>query len=220
MNEGICFALGFITGIGIGCVAVLAVRNRDRIRHEAEIQSIKDSNHNEMKRLRDMYYDAFSITSEEKIKKIIGEDKAERFNEIKEAEKRIDYNKYASLVRDVPSEIVNGNAYEPTPLKEPTEEELEEEDDHPPEGGTQEPFVITPEEFAGEPEYEKEDLYYYIVSDTLVDDHEVEVDDVDRLIGYDNLRHMGEIEEGCLWIRNPNIMVDYQITEIHGAWNG
>lgn len=217
MNEGVCFALGLITGLGIGCIAILAVRNRDRLHHEMEIQSVKDSYHNEMKRLRDAYHEAFSITSEEEVKKIIGPEKAEN---LKEANKRINYNKYASLVRDIPSEIVKGNEYEPIPLEGPNEDELEEEDDHPPEGGIQEPFVITPEEFSGEPEYEKEDLYYYIVSDTLVDEHDVEVEDIDRTIGYDNLRHMGEIEEGCLWVRNPNVMVDYQIVGLHGAWNG
>lgn len=210
MSKGLYFSLGLITGLGIGAVALVAVRNRDRIKHEEEIESVKNA-----------YRKAFSVTTDDEIKQTIGPKKAD---ELREANQRIDYNKYAKLVRDVDigdiTKIVTGNEYEDTPLEGPSEDETEEEEEHPPEGGPQEPFVITPEEFAGEPEYAKEDLDYYIVSNTLVDEHDVEVDDIERLIGYDNLRHMGEIEPGCLWVRNPNIMTDYQIVGIHGAWNG
>ena len=210
MSKGLYFSLGLITGLGIGAVALVAVRNRDRIRHEEEIESVKNA-----------YRKAFSVTTDDEIKQTIGPKKAD---ELREANQRIDYNKYAKLVRDVDigemTKVVTGNEYEPVPLEEPNEDELAEEEDHPPEGGPQPPFVISPEEFAAEPEYAKEDLDYYILSDVLVDEHGVEVDDIDRLIGHDNLRHMGEIEPGCLWIRNPNIMTDYQIVGIHGAWNG
>lgn len=210
MSNGLYFSLGLITGLGIGAVALVVVRNRDRIKHEEEIESVKNA-----------YRKAFSVTTDEEIKKTIGPKKAD---ELKEANQRIDYNKYAKLVRDIDIEditkVVTGNQYENIPIEGPSEDDIEEEDDHPPEGGPQAPFVITPEKFAGEPDYAKEDLDYYIVSDTLVDEHDVEVDDIDRLIGYDNLRHMGEIEPGCLWVRNPNVMTDYQIVGIHGVWNG
>ena len=210
MSKGLYFSLGLITGLGIGAVALVAVRNRDRIKHEEEIESVKNA-----------YRKAFSVTTDEEIKQTIGPKKAD---ELREANQRIDYNKYAKLVRDIDvsdmTKIVTGNEYEDIPIEGPGPDEIEEEEDHPPEGGPQAPFVITPEEFAAEPEYAKEDLDYYIVSDTLVDEHDVEVDDIERLIGYDNLRHMGEIEPGCLWVRNPNVMTDYQIVGIHGAWNG
>ena len=215
MNNGLYFGIGLITGLCIGGIAVVVIRNRDKIQHEEEIESIKET-----------YRKAFHIQKEEDLepKQVTRAPQAENKDNIREANKRIDYNKYAKLVRDVNigdmTKIVTGNEYEPVPLEEPNEDEIAEEEDHPPEGGPQPPFVITPEEFAGEPEYAKEDLDYYILSDALVDEHGVEVDDIDRLIGHDNLRHMGEIEPGCLWVRNPNIMTDYQIVGIHGAWDG
>lgn len=215
MNEGVIFSLGLITGLGIGFTALLIVKNRDRIRHEEEIESVKAA-----------YREHFGVMTTEKEKTLKNFEGNEKSEAINEANERIDYNKYASLVRDTVevSKLVTGNQYEP---KKPTDEELqeleemiEEEEDHPSEGYPQSPFVITPEEFSEDPEYEKEDLYYYILSDTLVDDHEAEVEDIERSIGYNNLRHMGEIETDCLWIRNPNIMVDYQIVGIHEAWEG
>lgn len=210
MNNFMCFTLGFITGAGLGCVVALTVKRHEQLKFEAELDK-------EVQSVKDAYHKAFSITSEKELEPIIGKDKMEA---LREANKRIEYNKYAKLTREVEGPVVNGSEYEPVPLEGPSEDELQEEEDHPPEGGPEPPFVITPEEFAGEPEYAKEDLYYYIVSDALVDNHDVEVDDIDRTIGIDNLRHMGEIEPGCLWIRNPNTMVDYQIVGIHGAWNG
>lgn len=212
MNEGISFALGLITGLGIGFTAVLIMKNRERIRHEEEIQSVKDA-----------YRNAFGVVppKNDKSEPFKGKEKE---NAIAESKEKIDYNRYASLVRDTVevSKLVTGNQYEP---EKPTDEEelleqMEEEEDHPSEGYPQAPFVITPEEFAAEPEYSKEDLYYYILSDSLVDEHDVEVDDIDRLIGYDNLRHIGDIEPDCLWVRNPNTMSDYQIVGIHNAWEG
>lgn len=214
MNENIAFSLGLITGLGIGFTAVLIVKNRERIRHEEEIQSVKDA-----------YRNAFGVVppKDDKPQPFKGHEKAEA---LQDANKHINYNGYASLVRDTVeiSKLVTGNEYEP---KKPTEEEeqelleqTEEEEEHPSEGYPQPPFVITPEEFAAEPEYEKEDLFYYILSDSMVDENDVEVDDIEMLIGYDNLRHMGEIEPGCLWIRNPNTMTDYQITGVHGTWEG
>ena len=214
MNEGITFALGFITGLGIGVTALLIVKNRDRIKHEEEIKSVKAA-----------YRDAFGVVEpkNDHAQPFAGIDKSEA---LRENNRHVDYNKYASLVRDTVelSNLVTGNQYEPpkptSKEEKELEEQIEEEEEHPSEGYPQAPFVITPEEYAGEPEYSKEDLYYYIVSDTLLDEHDVEVDDIERLIGYDNLRHMGEIEPGCLWVRNPNTMSDYQIVGIHGAWDG
>ena len=215
MNKGVYFGLGLIVGLGVGACAVLVVKNRERIRREEEVQSVKDA-----------YREHFHSVKDKEFKQSIdtqrfeGKEKAEA---LRESNRHVDYNKYATLIRDDPEVLVTGNQYEPLKPVEPDDDEeppFDSEEDHPPEDPPQEPYVITPEEYAGEPQYSKEDLMYYTLSDTLVDDHDVEVDDIDRLIGGNNLRHMGEIEPGCLWIRNPAVMTDYQIVGIKGYWEG
>ena len=117
MNKGLYFSLGLITGLGIGAVALVVVRNRDRIKHEEEIESVKNA-----------YRKAFSVTTDEEIKQTIGPKKAD---ELREANKRIDYNKYAKLVRDIDitdvTKVVTGNQYEELPMEGPSEDEIEEE---------------------------------------------------------------------------------------------
>lgn len=211
MNKALHFVVGLSIGWCSASIVAYFVIKKKRAEMEEEIESVRAS-----------YKRTIIIKAPEK-KEESEEERKERIKEkaniLREANKRIQYNGYAKLVREEPP------AYSPeTELKEP---EIEEE---PPfeESGENEapveypsaPFVITPEEYAEEPQYAKEDLIYYILSDTMIDDHDVEVDDVDRLIGEGNLRHMGEIEPGCLWIRNPNVMTDYQITGVHGYWEG
>ena len=216
MNNGACFIIGLGVGLGIGAIAVLIIKNRDRIQCEEEIESVKAA-----------YREAFNVFPQEDPK-----NKDEKFvdkrspSDYIEANRHIEYNKYASLVRDDPSKsVIIGNEYDPKPVENDDKDDddnpfISDEEDHPSEGYPETPYVITPEEYAEDPEYSKEDLYYYVYSDTMVDDHEVEVEDIDRLIGHNNLRHMGEIEPGCLWIRSPNVMTDYQIIAIKSTWEG
>lgn len=221
MSNELYFTVGFLTGLGIGVAGILIVKNRERIRREEEVESVKEAYREHFNVRKETEEDLEKKASSKSLTqiKMVGE---EKMKAVKDANNRIDYHGYASLVRDIPEDTVKGNQYEIKPPEDDEEPPFDTEDEveHPSEGYPEPPYVITPEEFAAEPEYSKEDLYYYIVSDTLVDDNETEVDDVDRLIGYDNLRHMGEIEPGCLWVRNPNTMTDYQITGIHGSWEG
>lgn len=215
MSNGAYFVLGLGVGLSIGAIAVLIVKNRDRIQCEEEIESVKTA-----------YREAFHVVKDD-VDTSVAKKSGQMANssEFLATNRLIDYNKYASLVRDDPREpIVMGTEYEPKPVASKDEEESpfneEDEVEHPSEGYPEAPYVIGPEEYAEYPEYAKEDLYYYVYSDTMVDEHEVEVDDIDGLIGHDNLRHMGEIEPGCLWIRSPNVMTDYQIVAIKSTWEG
>lgn len=72
------------------------------------------------------------------------------------------------------------------------------------------PYVITPDEFGEMEEYER--AFYTLYSDgILTDDFDEIVNDVDDIIGEENMKHMGEYEPDCLFIRNDKIMTDFEI---------
>lgn len=211
MNKAAIFVIGLGIGWCTGGIVSYFIIKKKREEMEEEIESMRAS-----------YKRTVIIKAPEKKEETEEERKArivEKANILREANKRIQYNGYAKLVReDPPVDTRETVLKEPEIEEEPPFEETDE--DEAPVEYPSTPYVITPEEYAEEPQYAKEDLIYYILSDTMIDDHDVEVEDVDRLIGEGNLRHMGEIEPGCLWIRNPSVMTDYQITGVHGYWEG
>ena len=57
-----------------------------------------------------------------------------------------------------------------------------------------EPYVISPDEFSENNEYETESLTYY--SDgVLTDEYDNPIEDIERLVGSDALTHFGEYED-------------------------
>lgn len=72
------------------------------------------------------------------------------------------------------------------------------------------PYVITPEEFGEFEDYEKIELTYYS-NEILTDDRGEIVDDPDRYIGKDALTHFGEYEDDSVFVRNDRVKCDYQI---------
>ena len=73
-----------------------------------------------------------------------------------------------------------------------------------------EPYIITPEEFGEIDEYETVILTYY-ADDYLADNMDELVENVDEIIGWENLNHIGEYEEDALHIRNEKLKCDYEI---------
>lgn len=70
------------------------------------------------------------------------------------------------------------------------------------------PYVITPEEF-GE-DYETESLVYY-ADGVLADYYDDPIDDIDECVGEDALSHFGEYEDDCVYVRNDEKKIDYEI---------
>lgn len=72
------------------------------------------------------------------------------------------------------------------------------------------PYVIPPEEFGEEEEYEKVSLTYY--SDgVLADENDEVVDDVDAKVGLDSLDTFGRFEDDAVHIRNDGMKCYYEI---------
>ena len=76
------------------------------------------------------------------------------------------------------------------------------------------PEVITMERFVEDEEYEKETLIYYEGNGVLTDqfDHVI---DLDKTIGREPLNHFGEEEEDIVYVRDKNLMVDYEVVLEH-----
>lgn len=72
------------------------------------------------------------------------------------------------------------------------------------------PYVIPPEDFGEDSDYEIKSLTYY--SDgVLTDDWDNVIEDVDDLIGKESLTHFGEYEEDSVFVRDDRLKIDYEI---------
>lgn len=85
----------------------------------------------------------------------------------------------------------------------PSDEEKEEET-------VDRPYVISPDEFGEFEEYERITLTYY-ADQLLVDEDDELVEDVDKTVGFESLKHFGEYEEDCVFVRNDGLCCDYEI---------
>ena len=93
-------------------------------------------------------------------------------------------------------------------------------DDSPPED-IGEPYVITFEQFNEEYDrYDKETMTYYAGDDTLADECEGIVDDVNDLVG-DSLSRFGENSEDpdVVYVRNDSLEIDYEIVRSPGLYS-
>ena len=74
----------------------------------------------------------------------------------------------------------------------------------------QPPYIISPGDFAIDDEYTIVNLNYYI-DGVLTDEDDHIVENVDDVVGLENLNHMGEYEDDALHIRNENYKCEYEI---------
>lgn len=72
------------------------------------------------------------------------------------------------------------------------------------------PYVIPPEEFGENDEYDTESLTYY-ADEVLTDDMDNPIEDVEGVVGYDSLNHFGEYEDDSVFVRNDRYKTDYEI---------
>lgn len=72
------------------------------------------------------------------------------------------------------------------------------------------PYVISPDEFGEEDDYECYTLIYY-ADGFLTDDDDELIDDIESMIGYESLKHFGEYEDDSVFVRNEERKCDYEI---------
>lgn len=72
------------------------------------------------------------------------------------------------------------------------------------------PKVVSPEEFGEIDEYDTKSLTYW-QDGVLTDENDEIVEDVEGLVTKDSLTHFGEFEDDSVFVRNDELMVDYEI---------
>lgn len=75
-----------------------------------------------------------------------------------------------------------------------------------------EPYVISPDEFGDQDDYDEISLTYY-VDGTVTDDNDraMSEDEIEETIGKDSLKHFGEYEDDSVFVRNDRLKADYEI---------
>ena len=94
------------------------------------------------------------------------------------------------------------------PAQEPEEETAPMEEAMKNHGET--PYIITPEEFGSQYDYDPVSLTYY-ADGVLTDDNDEEVDDIADIVPVDFAEHFGEYEDDSVYVRNDRLCHDYEI---------
>ena len=72
------------------------------------------------------------------------------------------------------------------------------------------PYIITPEEFGSQYDYDPVSLTYY-ADGVLTDDNNEEVDDISDIVPVDFADHFGEYEDDSVYVRNDRLCHDYMV---------
>lgn len=72
------------------------------------------------------------------------------------------------------------------------------------------PYVIPPEQFGDDEDYEQISLTYY-ADGVLADENDEVIEDAEDAIGIDSLNHFGEYEDDSVFVRNDTRKCDYEI---------
>lgn len=76
------------------------------------------------------------------------------------------------------------------------------------------PYVISPEEFDELDDYDAESLTLY-ADGVLTDDFDNVIEDVDSMVGEENLDRFGEFEDDSVFVRNDRLKCDYEILRVN-----
>ena len=82
------------------------------------------------------------------------------------------------------------------------------------------PYVIEPEIFGEDPDYETISLTYY-ADGVLTDENNCIIDpgEIESLIGEESLDHFGEYEDDSVFVRNEERKIDYEILAVPGNYD-
>ena len=181
MNKSIVAVLSFTIGAAAG---VLATKNYfDKKYSDIANKEIKDAvtRHNTVKEGKD------PMTEPEFVKKkMVTNEKPD----LEEYIRKTNLTSYATVSKPKDEEPV---------------------DPKPKEAAYREPYVISPDEYDGNADFDKITLTYY-QDGVLADDNDEEIEDPDETVGEESLDHFGEYEEDIVYVRNERLGIDYEVS--------
>lgn len=83
---------------------------------------------------------------------------------------------------------------------------------------TNEPYVISPEEFGENEDYTLIGFTYY-ADCVLTDENNEMVEDVDACVGWESLKHFGDYEADSVHVRNDRLRCDYEILRVEQTYS-
>lgn len=182
MKEYIGKSLIFLTGIAVGAaISWKYAETKYKKIAEEEIESVKETFENRFKNVKRLEDVAKSVID------ISEKEKQQKEVDIKEYTDIIKHAEYVQTEQaDISKDVKEGKIM------------------------ADRPYIISPEEFGENPYYDTISLTYY--SDkVLTDEDDIEIEDVDGLIGEDSLNHFGEYEDDSVFVRNDELQTDYEI---------
>ena len=187
MSSGIKIAIAFLCGVGIGGVgAWYYTKDIYAKKSEEDIESVKAAFHNAEQKLRDEL---------QELKDQIDASKKEASEEkVVSAEKTPEKASINDYIRGKYTQYTP-----PVPTKKTDEVKKKRAI----------PYVISPDDFGENPEYEQVTLTYY-ADGILADDCMVEIEDIEEMVG-DALEHFGDYEDDCVHCRSDLKHCDYEI---------
>ena len=215
-------ALGFTAGLAVGAVTTyLTVKKTFRDRAEREIQEVREYYRNAapVVTVENEYLGAQDIVTEEDSDRPFT--KEERQELIIEGQNIVENQGYWAHIAEKSAalsepEFPPGNAF--VQYGEEDEKVVEFKVYERIEG---KPYVISRLEFEdNEAGYDQISLTYYDGDDTLCDDKDSRIPDIDRVIGQRNLEYFGHAsdDERVVYVRNEKFGTDYEIFKNDGEY--
>ena len=198
MSKNIGFAISFVVGVVVGVAATYRVANQKYQNiADAEIASVIETFTNRKPMFKE------ESNEVEDMKDSIDEPADDRFStsnkgavkEFKENSARVGYDRISTQ----PSKPKRGKKNEPEPIPD---EEVD----------TNYIYIISPDDFNTLDGFKVATFYYSADNQVLDEDCEVLSDsEIVRTIGHDPYGHFGEYEDSSVYVRNEQLMCDYEI---------
>lgn len=206
-------------GIAGGAITYLTVKKTFAERAQRDIDDVKKAYHDrfEGKRIVNVYGNMPGEDGEVPGSNLT----ADELKQAQDFVERLNYQSVAESDTGTTDKIVNIYDRQEKPMGEELEHKLLIGYDREALKKAHKPYLISLEEFhSTETEWDKSSITYYEEDDTLTDENDMPVRDIDYVVGEQHLDFFG-IRSGDpnqMYIRNPQISTDYEVTRNLGSY--